>query len=437
MLGLFYYIYFMTINTLYKHFLECNSICTDSRKIIQNCMFFALKGENFNGNTYAKSALENGAKYCVIDEKEFGFDNRFIIVDDVLKTLQELATFHRKKLNIPIIALTGSNGKTTSKELINSVLSTQYKTTATTGNLNNHIGVPLTLLSMTKETEIGIVEMGANHPKEIAFLCNIALPDYGVITNFGKAHLEGFGSVEGVIKAKSELYDHLKAHNKLIFVNQNDIVQLKQVGNYKTTYTFGKNNSKNIVPELKTSQPLVTFKYYGKTVNSHLTGTYNFNNISIAIAIGEYFKIDPENIKIAIENYVPNNNRSQIIKKGSNTILMDAYNANPTSMMAALENFKQSTASNKVLFLGDMFELGKDAPTEHQNIVNYIEEHLISQVNLIGSNFYKTVTKKPFIKKFETFEDLKSNLKNLQINNASILIKGSRGMALERILELL
>jgi UDP-N-acetylmuramoyl-tripeptide--D-alanyl-D-alanine ligase len=437
MLGLFYYIYFMTISTLYKHFLECNTICTDSRKITQNCMFFALRGDNFNGNSYAKSALENGAKYCVIDEERFALDNRFILVDDVLKTLQELATFHRKKLNVPIIALTGSNGKTTTKELINSVLSTQFKTTATTGNLNNHIGVPLTLLSITKDIEIGIVEMGANHLKEIEFLCNIALPDYGVITNFGKAHLEGFGSVEGVIKAKSELYDYLKANNKLIFVNQNDTVQLNQVGEYNNVYNFGKNNSKVTSAKLKTSQPLVTFEYCGKTIKSHLTGTYNFNNISIVIAIGEYFKIDPENIKIAIENYIPNNNRSQIINKGSNTILMDAYNANPTSMMAALENFKQAEGPNKVLFLGDMFELGKDASIEHQNIVNYIEEHLIARVNLIGSNFYKTIVKKPYIKKFETFEDLKFELKTTEINNATILIKGSRGMALERVLELL
>ncbi|HEX9825872.1 MAG TPA: UDP-N-acetylmuramoyl-tripeptide--D-alanyl-D-alanine ligase [Flavobacteriaceae bacterium] len=427
----------MTISTLYSYFLECNSICTDSRKITPNCMFFALKGENFNGNAYAKSALENGAKYCVIDEKEYANDSQYILVDDVLKALQELATCHRKTLSVPIIALTGSNGKTTTKELINLVLSTRFKTTATIGNLNNHIGVPLTLLSMTKDTEIGIVEMGANHPKEIEFLCNIALPDYGVITNFGKAHLEGFGSLEGVIKAKSELYEHLKTHKKIIFVNENDTIQLHQVRDYKSIYTFGKNNSKNPNLTLKTSQPFVTLEYNGKTINSHLTGAYNFNNISIAIAIGEYFKIDPENMKCSIENYVPKNNRSQIITKGSNTILMDAYNANPTSMMAALENFNQSINPNKVLFLGDMFELGHDASIEHQNIVNYIEKHLTAQVNLIGRNFHKTIVKKPFIKKFETFEDLKSNLKKTEHNQAYILIKGSRGMALERVLELL
>jgi UDP-N-acetylmuramoyl-tripeptide--D-alanyl-D-alanine ligase len=249
--------------------------------------------------------------------------------------------------------------------------------------------------------------------------------------------LEGFGRIESVIKSKSELYEHLKAHKKMIFVNENDSIQIKQIGDYKSIYTFGNNNSKASNITLKASQPFVTLEYNGKTINSHLTGAYNFNNISIAIAIGEYFKIDPENMKCSIENYVPKNNRSQIITKGSNTILMDAYNANPTSMLAALENFNQSINPNKVLFLGDMFELGHDASIEHQNIVNYIEKHLAAQVNLIGRNFHKTIVKKPFIKKFETFEGLKSYLMTSELNHAFILIKGSRGMALERVLELL
>jgi len=400
-------------------------------------MFFALKGENFNGNTYAESALENGAKYCVIDEKEYAKNSHYILVEDTLKTLQELATFHRKQLITPIIALTGSNGKTTTKELIHSVLATQYKTVATKGNLNNHIGVPLTLLEMKDDTEIGIVEMGANHLKEIEFLCNIALPDYGVITNFGKAHLEGFGSVEGVIRGKSELYEHLKTHNKTIFVNQNDEKQLKQIGNYGPLYTFGKEGSKGPNPTLITSNPFVKLNYKSLIINSNLSGTYNFNNICVAVAIGDYFKVSPENIKRAIENYIPSNNRSQLITKGTITIFLDAYNANPSSMLVALENFNQSQGENKVLFLGDMFELGKDASIEHQNIVNYIEEHFVGRVNLIGSNFYKTKITKSFIKKFETFEDLKSHLKTTEINHSQILLKGSRGMAMERVLELL
>ena len=427
----------MTINTIYTYFLECTAVSTDSRKITPNCMFFALKGDNFNGNAYAKSALDNGAKYCVIDEKEYAIDSHYILVEDVLKTLQELATFHRKKLNTPIIALTGSNGKTTTKELINSVLSTQYKTTATKGNLNNHIGVPLTLLSMTNTTKIGIVEMGANHQKEIEFLCNIALPDYGVITNFGKAHLEGFGGVEGVIKGKSELYDHLKAHNKTIFVNQNDEKQLYQIGDYKSIFTFGKEDSIGPNPILKSSQPFVILDYDGNIINSQLTGEYNFNNISIAIAFGVYFKIKPENIKMAIENYIPTNNRSQFITKGSNTLLMDAYNANPTSMKAALLNFEKLNNKIKIAVLGDMFELGKDAEKEHQYIADLCSTLLLDKVILVGKNFFKTTLVSTKVMSYKSFEDFKNHVDLSKIENTTFLIKGSRGMALERVLELL
>lgn len=427
----------MTISSLYKHFLECSSICTDSRKITKNCMFFALKGDNFNGNAYAKSALDNGAKYCVIDEKQYAENDRYILVKDTLKTLQELATFHRKTLNLPIIALTGSNGKTTTKELINSVLSTQYKTSSTKGNLNNHIGVPLTLLEMTKDTEIGIVEMGANHAKEIAFLCNIAFPDYGVITNFGKAHLEGFGSVEGVIKAKSELYDYLKTHHKLIFVNQNDEIQLKQIGTYESIYTFGKEISKGPNPILKSSQPFVTLNYEENTINSQLTGEYNFNNISIAIAFGVFFKIKPENIKMAIEHYIPTNNRSQFIAKGSNTILMDAYNANPTSMKAALLNFEKLNNKIKIAILGDMFELGKDAEKEHQYIADLCSTLLLDKVILVGENFFKTTLVSTKVMAYRTFEDFKNNVNLSNIQNTTFLIKGSRGMSLERAFDMI
>lgn len=427
----------MTIEEIYQHFKVCTSACTDTRKIEKDSLFFALKGDHFNGNAFASQALEAGAKYCVVDEAKYATDDRCFLVENVQETLQELATYHRYQLKAPIIALTGSNGKTTTKELINAVLSQKYKTSATHGNLNNHIGVPLTLLAMNEGTEIGIVEMGANHPKEIALLCEIAHPDYGLITNFGKAHLEGFGSIEGVIKAKSELYDYLKAHQKTIFVNENDPIQIQQTAHYDNIYKFGLSSSTNAKLEIINTQPYVTLSYNNSEIKSQLTGTYNFNNIAVAIAIGSYFNIGTAAIINAIENYTPTNNRSQILKKDSNTIIMDAYNANPTSMMAALENFKQLHEEEKAIFLGDMFELGQTAENEHQFIVDYLEKNDLGKTYLIGKNFYKTTVKNENIQKFESFEDLKSNLKNRPIKNSFILIKGSRGMALERILEVL
>jgi len=436
-LGLFCYFYFMIIETLYAHFLECTAACTDTRKIQKDCLFFALKGDHYNGNKFASQALDLGAKYCVVDEAEVAMDERYILVDNVLETLQQLASHHRKTLNVPILALTGSNGKTTTKELINAVLSKTNVTTATQGNLNNHIGVPLTLLQMNEYTDIGIVEMGANHPTEIALLCQIAKPDYGLITNFGKAHLEGFGSLEGVIKAKSELYDYLKAHHKVIFVNENDPIQLQQTSGYDQVHKFGLPTSLDTRLELVKSQPCVTLTYNNTTVNSQLAGTYNFNNMAVAIAVGSYFKVNREAIINAIEYYTPTNNRSQILKQGNNTIIMDAYNANPTSMLAALENFKQLQQGKKHLFLGDMFELGQTATNEHQFIVDYLEQHDLGQVYLVGENFYKTTVTSKQIQKFQTVEALKSYLNTTRVEHSFLLIKGSRGMALERILDIL
>lgn len=415
----------------------CNGVCTDTRKIEKDCLFFALKGDNFNGNEFASRAIDSGAKFCVVDEKQYATDERYLLVKNVLETLQQLATFHRNQLKIPIIALTGSNGKTTTKELINAVLSQKYNTTATHGNLNNHIGVPLTLLQMNEATDIGIVEMGANHPKEIGLLCDIAQPDYGLITNFGKAHLEGFGSIEGVIKAKSELYDYLMAHQKTIFVNENDHLQVQQTLNAKNIYKFGLLTSLDTLLEIIETQPFVTLKYNESVIKSQLTGTYNFNNIAVAIAIGSYFEVDPKNITTAIENYTPSNNRSQILKKDSNTIIMDAYNANPTSMLAALENFKQLQKEDKIIFLGDMFELGETAESEHQFIVDYLKKNDLGKVYLVGKNFFKTKVQLAKIEKYETFDDLKSNLQKHPIKDSFLLIKGSRGMALERVLEFL
>ncbi|WP_100612198.1 UDP-N-acetylmuramoyl-tripeptide--D-alanyl-D-alanine ligase [Confluentibacter lentus] len=426
----------MKIQQLHTLFLECHSACTDTRKIKENDMFFALKGDNFNGNAYAQQAINLGAKYVIIDEFEYYKNSQTILVDNVLETLQKLASYHRTFLNIPIIALTGSNGKTTTKELINTTLSKKYKTTATVGNLNNHIGVPLTLLSMDKNTEIGIVEMGANHLKEIAFLCGIAKPDYGYITNFGKAHLEGFGSVEGVIKGKSEMYDYLKANNKTIFVNANDAIQLEKTQK-TTTYTFGNKTSKtNVSVDFIEAQPFVKCFYDNQTIESKLIGDYNFNNIAAAITIANYFKVDSISIKQAIENYIPANNRSQIIQKGNNKIILDAYNANPTSMSAALLNLEKQMG-HKISIIGDMFELGDEAKKEHQHITELAISLNINQLIFIGENFFQTKTASEKITKYKSFSDFKDQFKPLSIKDSTILIKGSRGMALERVLDLL
>ncbi|MGC6429494.1 MAG: UDP-N-acetylmuramoyl-tripeptide--D-alanyl-D-alanine ligase [Jejuia sp.] len=424
----------MNLESLYQLFLECSSVSTDTRKIEEGDLFFALKGENFNGNTYAKDALAKGAKYAVIDEEEFHTSDQTILVNDVLKTLQLLANYHRNRLKTPIIALTGSNGKTTTKELINVVLSQKFSTTATKGNLNNHIGVPLTLLSMSNTTEIGIIEMGANHQKEIEFLCNIAEPDYGLITNYGKAHLEGFGGVEGVIEGKSEMFVHLIQNNKTIFLNLKDPIQIeKSKGGH--TFTFGSSdNNPEVAIDFIEAQPFVKGKYKNEIINSHLIGDYNFNNIAVAIAIGNYFKVEPYQIKTAIENYIPSNNRSQIIEKNSNKIILDAYNANPTSMRAALLNFDKQEG-NKIAILGDMFELGEEAEKEHQTIADLASSLNINQVFLIGENFFKSEVNQDSVFQFEKFVEFKKVFELEKINNSTLLIKGSRGMALERILD--
>ncbi|OAD91426.1 UDP-N-acetylmuramoyl-tripeptide--D-alanyl-D-alanine ligase [Aequorivita soesokkakensis] len=425
----------MNIPSLHKEFLNCSGVSIDTRKIFENCIFFALKGENFNGNLFAQEALDKGAFKVIVDEEAFHkTTGETILVENVLVTLQQLARFHREFLGLPIISLTGSNGKTTSKELINAVLSQKFKTVATQGNLNNHIGVPLTLLAMKKETQLGIVEMGANHLGEIKMLSEIAEPDYGYITNFGKAHLEGFGSLEGVVQGKTELYQFLKKHGRKIFVNANDPKQLANSEGIERI-TFGTPQSDFDIKLIDSTHHLL-IEFEGTEIQSNLVGAYNFANLAAAIAIGAYFKVSKEKIKAGIEGYIPSNNRSQLISKGTNTILMDAYNANPTSMLAALQNFKQAKGENKIMFLGDMFELGKEAEIEHQNIVDYLVENQFGKVFLVGSNFFKTVNNSAHINKFETFEDLKKELESNSPKHATILIKASRGMALERILDL-
>jgi UDP-N-acetylmuramoyl-tripeptide--D-alanyl-D-alanine ligase len=426
----------MNIEALHKIFLKHNGVFTDTRNVIKNAVFFALKGDNFNGNTFANDAMNEGAAYAVIDEIKYAKDERFILVKDVLSTLQELALYHRKYLGLRIIALTGSNGKTTTKELIFSVLKEKYNTVATQGNLNNHIGVPLTLLAMNKETQIGIVEMGANHLNEIDFLCRIAEPDFGYITNFGKAHLEGFGSIEGVIKGKSELYNYLISLKKFIFINASDPVQTKMTNSYENIITFNSESALNKIKCLST-HPFVRITFNGFNIDSNLIGSYNFENICAALAIGNYFGVDHETLKKGIENYIPKNNRSQIISLGTNTIILDAYNANPSSMKIALDNFSQISGGFKIAILGDMFELGEEAANEHKKIAEYAIGLGLNSVYLVGENFYNTTFKNYEVRYFKSFEDLAIMIKSSVFENQTILIKGSRGMALERALDLL
>ena len=425
----------MIIEKLHQIFLQFSIVCTDTRKIEDNCLFFALKGNNFNGNAYAAEALKKGAAFAIVDEKKYATSDKTILVDDVLQTLQKLASFHRNQCKAKVIGLTGSNGKTTTKELINSVLSKKYKTIATIGNLNNHIGVPLTLLSIKKDTEIAIVEMGANHVKEIEFLCSIAQPDFGYITNFGKAHIEGFGSVEGVIKGKSELYDYLIHHKKSIFFNADDLIQLEKLGNYIKKYGFTKDKNEYYRIDFLKADPYVSLKVEEIQIDSNLIGSYNFTNCCAAILMGKYFNVDIKDIKSAIEAYIPQNNRSQIIEKNGKRIILDAYNANPTSMKLALENFNEFSGNHKIAFLGDMFELGETAKIEHQHIADLASGLNLEKAYLIGENFNKTSTT---LQKFRTYKDVATYLKDESFpKDCSILIKGSRGMALERLLEVL
>lgn len=426
----------MEIATIYNYFLQSSGIATDNRKINSNNLFVALKGDHFNGNKFALSALENGAKYAIIDEVEFQIDERFILVENTLDTLQKLANYHRNQLNIIIIGLTGSNGKTTTKELIHAVLSQKYNTKATVGNLNNHIGVPLTLLSFDASTEIGIVEMGANHQKEIEMLCGICQPDFGYITNFGKAHLEGFGGTEGVIKGKSELYEYLSFNKKAAVVNTDDAIQNEKTKNI-TRITFGLHTPQNFVSisNIETN-PMVKIEFDNIVIQSHLIGLYNANNINAAITIGKHFGVSNEKIKFGLENYIPNNNRSQLIEKNTNKIILDAYNANPSSMLAALTNFFQLEEQNKIAILGDMYELGVESSEEHQKLIDFCANQTDINFYFIGKDFFAHKNINSNMHFHDTFESFKDAFKNQKTENNFLLIKGSRGMSLERTLEI-
>lgn len=424
----------MDTKQLHQVFLQCSTVSTDTRKITPGSLFFALRGENFDANSFAAEALAKGAEAVVIDNPQYKTDDRCILVPNTLHALQLMAAEHRRYLGLPIIALTGSNGKTTTKELINVVLSKKYRTGATAGNLNNHIGVPLTLLSFTSETEIGIVEMGANHQKEIALLCEIAAPDYGYITNFGKAHLEGFGGVEGVIAGKSEMYDYLYAGHKTAFVNADDEIQMSRTSGL-ATFTFGSKSNADLVIDEMSANPLVRIKFAGMEVRSNLIGSYNAPNICAAIAIGTYFGVDKTDICNAIESYVPSNNRSQLMQRGTHQIILDAYNANPTSMVAALDNLTRLDAHSKVAILGDMFELGEESAAEHLEVARHACTLPLHAIWFVGKEFASHQGTLHSGKCFKTFEEAAQELANHKFPPSTILIKGSRGMALERLLE--
>ncbi len=415
---------------IYQHYLKGHSVSTDSRKIDKDCVFFALKGERFDGNEFALEVAENNIASCVVaDRKDLPIHERIFVVDDTLSALQELASLHRKKSNIPVIGITGTNGKTTTKELVAAVLSQKYNIIYTQGNFNNHIGVPLTLLNIKPETEIAIVEMGANHPGEIAQLCQIAQPDFGIITNIGKAHIEGFGSFEGIVKTKNELYDYLKTqNNKKVFVNENNEL-LMNLSNGMERILYGSTkDEQQIVSERQT--PFLTINWDGNTIKTNLVGDYNYENVMAAISVGYHFNVEKNLIIKAIENYSPTNNRSQYIKSNYNEIVMDAYNANPTSMKHSINNFRKISGDNSFLILGDMKELGNESVNEHLAIIDLIKKHNFKNVFLIGNEFMKI--KHDFVS-FENVDELIESLQENPLKGMKILVKGSNSNHLEKL----
>ena len=420
----------MLSSELYNYFKESSSVSTDTRLINKGSIFFALKGENFDGNKFAEEAIKSGASYAVIDDQSLN-NPKFIKVKNVLKSLQDLSKFHRSKLlKTKIIALTGSNGKTTTKELISEVLKKKYKIISTIGNLNNHIGVPLTLLRIKQNTEIAIVEMGANHLNEIKLLTDLINPDFGLITNFGKAHLEGFGSTEGVIKGKSELYDFLIKNDKKAFINNDDYIQNQFIGN---KISFSKEDKSNYIFKEVKDTNYAGLNYNDFIVDSKLTGNYNYHNIAFATSVGLYFNISIEKIKEAISNYIPSNNRSQIIEKNNKSIILDAYNANPTSMISALNTLIEKQGKKSII-LGDMFELGKQSKKEHYDLINFCVKNNFENIFLIGNEFFKQKDKFKIPFFYKTKEELNKHIKKFPITSKYILIKGSRGMRMENLI---
>lgn len=430
---------------LYAKFLEANQlISTDTRKLGNGAIFFALKGANFNANEFAANAIREGCSLAVVDEVKYVTDTKIVLVKDVLKSLQQLASHHRAQCKIPVLAITGSNGKTTHKELINAVISAKYKTLATEGNLNNHIGVPLTLLKLNREHEFAIIEMGANHKGEIAELCNIADPDFGLITNIGSAHLEGFGGIEGVKAGKSELYKYIKGKGGKCFVNGDDAT-LYELAFENDKITYGAKKLYDVIGKDCTTTETVSLKYttrYGEKdwsklpkIDTQIVGGYNFINCLAAVCVGHYFKVGDEDIQKALNNYVFTMNRSQLVKTTKNTILLDAYNANPSSMRAAIDNFKNFRSDHKLVLLGDMFELGEYSAEEHKKLVELLKESKIQDAILVGDEFFKL--EETGFKQFRTTNECKDYLKSRNLEGHTILIKGSRGMKMEVLQEVL
>ncbi|MBL3548967.1 UDP-N-acetylmuramoyl-tripeptide--D-alanyl-D-alanine ligase [Chryseobacterium sp. KMC2] len=421
----------MNIEQFYPLVLQAGKVTIDSRKIAENDIFFAFSGENFNAATLAEKAIDDGALAVIVERPEFeNRDKNIFYVPSTLEFLQQLAIYHRNKLSIPFIGLTGSNGKTTTKELIHAVLSEKFNVQYTYGNLNNHIGVPLTILSIKPEHEIAVIEMGANHQKEIELLCTIAQPDFGYITNFGKAHLEGFGGFEGVIKGKSELYDYLTSNQRTIIVNENDPIQIEKTQNYPSTITFG-NEGSDYNFESFSEEHFVGLSYQNVKALSKLTGDYNFTNLCVAACFGLHFGIGFEKIKHAIEQYTPTNMRSQVVKKENKTLVLDTYNANPSSMTVSLNNFI-SFEGRKTIIIGDMLELGAESEKEHQNILKLAQDLNFDEIITVGKHF-KAVNSSNLA--FEDTSSLIEYLKQTPIQSENILLKGSRGIALEKVID--
>ncbi len=422
------------MENLYQVYQQHPVVCTDSRSVTKGCLFFALKGERFDGNNFALQAIEDGAAYAVVDNKKLLNHPQLIQVRDVLKTLQQLATMHRRKLAIPIVGITGTNGKTTTKELVSRVLSTRYTVGVTQGNLNNHIGVPLTLLRMNNATQIGVVEMGANHPGEIAQLCAIAEPTHGLITNIGRAHLEGFGSLEGVQKTKGELYDYLAAHDGAVFYNADNPMLAAMMGErkLKKVVRYGMKRNKARVLAVNKNYPFLRLDMHAHPpIETQLIGAYNADNILAALAVGDFFGVKKEEAVAAINAYTPSNNRSQLIQSAHNTIIMDAYNANPSSMAAAIENFALIDNPNKWVILGDMKELGEESAVEHAAIVSLLAKKQLKNVWLIGEQFHQAAQGK--YNCFDSADSIIEHLKNNPLSGTTVLIKGSHSIGLDRL----